>query len=57
MLAKLKDGGRLVAIEGHEPAMEVVRYTKTGQGVERVSLFETVVQRLRNVSEPAEFEF
>ena len=57
MLAKLKDGGRMVAIEGHDPAMEVVRYTKTGQGVERVSLFETVVQRLRNVSGPAEFEF
>ena len=53
----LADGGRLVGIEGHLPAMTVVRLTKKNGGVVRESLFETVAPRLRNVFEPPEFTF
>lgn len=53
----LAEGGRLVGIEGHPPAMHVVRLVKTGGGITRESLFETVAPRLRNVAEPAEFVF
>ncbi len=55
----LADGGRLVGIEGHLPAMTVVRLRKTSDpgNVLRESLFETVAPRLRNVSEPPEFTF
>ncbi len=53
----LADGGRLVGIEGHLPAMEVVRLTKNDGSVTRESLFETVAPRLRNISEPTQFVF
>ena len=53
----LADGGRLVGIEGHSPAMQVVRLTKNNGSVTRESLFETVAPRLRNISEPAQFVF
>ena len=54
---KLKPGGRLVVIEGREPAMQAVRYTKTGANVKRESLFETWAPRLKNSEEAPEFEF
>ena len=53
----LADGGRLVGIEGHPPAMQVVRLTKNNGSVTRESLFETVAPRLRNILEPAQFVF
>ena len=58
-LTALAGGGRLVGIEGHPPAMHVVRLTKTDGAdlVTRESLFETVAPRLSNVPEPAEFTF
>ncbi|MEM7194585.1 MAG: protein-L-isoaspartate O-methyltransferase [Pseudomonadota bacterium] len=57
VLRGLKPAGRLVGIEGYEPAMEVVRYDRIGNDLQRESLFETVVPRLRNVAEPEEFSF
>ncbi len=53
----LADGGRLVGIEGHLPAMRVVRLSKTGDDITRESLFETAAPRLRNVVETVEFIF
>ena len=50
-------GGRLTGIEGHPPAMTVVRWVKTGDSVVRETLFETVAPRLRNVVEKPEFQF
>lgn len=55
--AALADGGRLVGIEGHAPAMTAVQLVKNGGRVLRETLFETVVPRLRNVSEPDSFQF
>jgi len=55
--AALADGGRLVGIEGHAPAMTAVQLVKDGGRVLRETLFETVVPRLRNVSEPDSFQF
>ena len=52
-------GGRLTGIEGHLPAMTVVRWVKAdaGDGIVRETLFETVAPRLRNVVEKPEFQF
>lgn len=55
--AALADGGRLVGIEGHAPAMTAVQLVKNGGRVLRETLFETVVPRLRNVVEPDSFQF
>jgi len=55
--AALTDGGRLVGIEGQAPAMTAVQLVKDGGRVLRETLFETVVPRLRNVSEPDSFQF
>ncbi len=57
LLSGLAIGGRLVGIEGHEPAMQVVRYNNVTDGISRQALFETVVPRLHNVEEPVEFTF
>jgi len=54
---KLKPGGRLVVIEGHEPAMQAVRYTRTAGSIKRESLFETWAPRLKNAEDTAEFVF
>jgi protein-L-isoaspartate(D-aspartate) O-methyltransferase len=53
----LKSGGRLVAIVGSEPMMEAVRLEKTGDGVSRTSLFDTVLPPLVNASAPKQFVF
>lgn len=61
----LREGGRLVGIEGHLPAMQAVRFTKNDTKMTRESLFETVVPRLlcaedahlRAVETPPQFEF
>ena len=46
--------GRIVGIEGNDPAMQAVTVRATGQ---RTSLFETSVPRLDNVHEQAVFDF
>ena len=46
--------GRIVGIEGNDPAMQVVIIQGNGQ---KTSLFETSVPRLENVHEPAIFDF
>lgn len=53
----LADGGRLVGIEGHAPAMRAVLLTKAGDGVTREALFETVAPRLRGAPAPRAFQF
>jgi protein-L-isoaspartate(D-aspartate) O-methyltransferase len=57
LLDQLKVGGRLVAIEGEEPMMRAVRYTREESGVTRAELFDTVVPRLTGFAEPARFHF
>lgn len=53
----LVDGGRLVGIEGEEPAMQAVLYRKSGGSVTRDTLFETWAPRLRNAEDKEEFVF
>ncbi|MGQ9660292.1 MAG: protein-L-isoaspartate O-methyltransferase family protein [Thermochromatium sp.] len=51
-------GGRLFCVLGTAPAMECVRVTRVGRNdYRRESLFECEVPPLRNVREPASFEF
>ncbi len=57
-LDQIPDGGFLVGIEGHDPAMQVVRYTKSSSlSLSKVSLLETSVKRLRGIDETPEFQF
>ena len=57
LLGQLKPGGRLLAIEGSEPVMEVVRYTNGPTGIVRVALFDANAPRLVGFAEPARFHF
>lgn len=58
LLDQLKVGGRLIAIEGHEPVMCAVLYTRQSeQAVSREELFDTVAQRLDGFPEPTRFTF
>ncbi|HKX94578.1 MAG TPA: protein-L-isoaspartate O-methyltransferase [Methylibium sp.] len=58
LLEQLKVGGRLVAIEGDEPVMPAVLYTRRGaDGWQRVELFDTVAPRLEGYPEPSRFSF
>ncbi|MCR4300760.1 MAG: protein-L-isoaspartate O-methyltransferase [Sulfuricaulis sp.] len=51
-------GGRLIAIVGTAPAMDVRRIRRLDeQAFEEKSLFETVIPTLRNALEPARFVF
>ena len=51
-------GGRLIAIVGTAPAMEVKRIHRLGEhSFQEDSLFETVLPPLRNALEPARFVF
>ncbi len=54
---KLKPGGRLIGIEGHEPAMQAVLYTEQNGSVTRKGLFETWAPRLKNAEDQPEFVF
>lgn len=55
---QLAVGGRLIAIVGTAPAMEVKRIRRVAdQSFETDSLFETVIPKLRNALEPARFVF
>jgi len=58
LLEQLKVGGRLVAIEGDEPVMPAVLYTRSSaDGWQRVELFDTVAPRLEGYPEPSRFSF
>lgn len=58
LLDQLKVGGRLVAIEGDEPVMPAVLYTRrSADGWQRVELFDTVAPRLEGYPEPSRFSF
>jgi len=54
----LNINGRLLAIVGDEPNMEVQMITRTAENeFKRETLFETVVPALQNAPEPARFSF
>ena len=53
-LAMIHARGRIVGIEGNNPAMQAVSIRANGQ---RTTLFETSVPRLENVHEQATFDF
>jgi len=58
LLEQLKLGGRLVAIEGFEPVMRAVRYTRNGADAwQKTVLFDTVAPRLQGFAEPSAFTF
>jgi protein-L-isoaspartate(D-aspartate) O-methyltransferase len=57
LLAQLKPGGRLVAIEGDDPIMSAVRYTQGAEGVVRTPLVETNAKRLVGFPETPRFHF
>jgi protein-L-isoaspartate(D-aspartate) O-methyltransferase len=56
-LARLHDGGRLVAIVGEAPTMHGRLYTRTGKGWTSVDLFETVAPRLQGFRSGKRFRF
>jgi protein-L-isoaspartate(D-aspartate) O-methyltransferase len=57
LLDQLKPDGRLFAVEGAAPAMEAVVYTRSGEGFLRLSVFETVVDSLRDAEPAPAFDF
>jgi protein-L-isoaspartate(D-aspartate) O-methyltransferase len=58
MLAQLKVGGRLLAVVGEEPLMQVRLVTCVAEGrFQSVNLFETSIPRLRNLPERGKFVF
>ncbi|HSI59040.1 MAG TPA: protein-L-isoaspartate O-methyltransferase [Ideonella sp.] len=58
LLDQLKTGGRLIAIEGAEPMMRAVLYTRqSGASLSKVELFDTVAPRLDGFAEPTRFRF
>lgn len=57
LLDQLKPGGRLFAFEGDEPAIEAALYTRVGDGVRRIVVFETVVPALREAGAARKFDF
>jgi protein-L-isoaspartate(D-aspartate) O-methyltransferase len=51
-------GGRMIAIVGTAPSMDVKRIRRLGEhSFEEKSLFETVIPKLQNALEPARFVF
>jgi protein-L-isoaspartate(D-aspartate) O-methyltransferase len=57
LLAQLKPGGRLVAIEGDDPIMSAVRYTQGPEGLVRTPIVETNAKRLVGFPETPRFHF
>lgn len=56
--AQLKEGGRLFAVLGDAPNMKATLITRRAENSwEEKHLFETVLPRLVNVSQPAQFVF
>ena len=58
LVGQLKPGGRLAGVFGRDPVLraELVR-RGTGEGVERIVLFETWAPRLKGFGEPKRFHF
>ena len=56
-IQNLGDGGRIVGIEGHAPAMQAVLYRLNNGVLQRSTLFETWAPRLKNAEDRAEFVF
>lgn len=58
LLAQLKVGGRLLAVVGEAPLMQVRLVTCVAEGrFQSVNLFETSIPRLRNLPERGKFVF
>jgi protein-L-isoaspartate(D-aspartate) O-methyltransferase len=57
MLARLNEGGRLVAIVGEAPTMHGRLYTRVGKGCTSVDMFETVAPRLQGFPSGKRFQF
>ena len=58
LLDQLKVGGRLASIEGQEPVMRAVLFTKVAERQHRrIELFDTVAPRLDGFPEPSRFSF
>jgi len=56
--ARLKPGGRLLAVVGEAPAMEAMLVTCVSPGVyHRTTLFETSIPALANAPQPQRFHF
>jgi protein-L-isoaspartate(D-aspartate) O-methyltransferase len=53
----LKDSGKLIAITGEAPNMEVELITRNGEQYQRKQLFETVVQTLQGLPADKKFSF
>jgi protein-L-isoaspartate(D-aspartate) O-methyltransferase len=58
LLDQLKVGGRLVAIEGQEPVMRAMLYTRhSPEAVARLALFDTLARELDGFEPPTRFHF
>ena len=58
LLDQLAQGGRLLAIVGHEPVMRAVRYTRlSATALHAEDLFDTTAPRLLGFVEPTRFAF
>jgi protein-L-isoaspartate(D-aspartate) O-methyltransferase len=58
LLSQLAVGGRLIAVEGLEPVMHAVLFTRVAERQhKRVELFDTVAPRLSGFAEPSRFVF
>ena len=57
LTAKLKAGGRLVAIVGEEPVMRMTLVTRTSQGLQTTTPWDTLAPRLSGFPELEAFTF
>lgn len=57
LLARLHEGGRLIAIVGEEPTMHGRLFTRIGKGCTSIDLFETVAPRLQGFPSGKRFRF
>jgi protein-L-isoaspartate(D-aspartate) O-methyltransferase len=58
LLDQLKVGGRLVAIEGQEPVMRAMLYTRhSPEAVAKLALFDTLANELEGFEPPTRFHF
>jgi protein-L-isoaspartate(D-aspartate) O-methyltransferase len=57
LTAKLKVGGRLVAIVGEEPVMRMTLVTRTGKGLQTTTPWDTLAPRLTGFPELETFTF
>jgi protein-L-isoaspartate(D-aspartate) O-methyltransferase len=58
LLAQLKVGGRLIAVVGNEPMMYTTLITRTSEtDFKARQVWDTVIPRLLNFTEPSQFKF